>query len=173
MARTSLSTSLRETIKSADTIFVAAHDEGYLMTTSQLMSKLFNLPEQRPQMPERATEKLTRSKTLHQRSEYRRTSVERLFIQIVDCTNAEKIGTTVSCHSTESSARGLRICADEHIPAGSRIDLWVNISARPGKFFLSADVRWSSQPENGLYQFGVELINGPATDTAAWRALHT
>jgi len=142
------------------------------MTTSQQILKLLHIAQPRRALKRTAVGKLKQDKTAHQRSEYRRVSVERVFIQIVDCADAEKIGTTVSCHSTESSAGGLRVCSDVHIPAGSRIDLWVNISARPGKFFLSADVRWSSQPDNGLYQLGVKLTDGTATDTDAWQALH-
>jgi hypothetical protein len=142
------------------------------MTNTPLISKQHNLPESRQAMTETALELLKHNASPLYRTECRRAAVERLFIQIVDCVDADKIGTTVSCHSTESSASGLRISTEEQIPAGSRIDLWVNISARPGKFFLSADVRWCGQPYNGVYQLGVKLIDGAATDTAAWQALH-
>jgi hypothetical protein len=157
---------------SHDQHFAAANEEEYPMSTSLLMSKLFNMPAFRRALPETGPDVLQQEKILRHRAEYRRAAVERLFIQIVDCDDADKIGTTISCHSTESSASGLRICSDESIPRGSRIDMWVNISARPGKFFLSADVRWCSQPDNGMYHVGVELIDGSATDTDAWRALH-
>jgi hypothetical protein len=142
------------------------------MTTSLLMSKLFSIAEPRQSEPKVAAKTKAIEVLTPKRSEVRRNGVERLFIQIVDCVDADKIGTTLSCHSTESSSGGLRITSDFNIPAGSRIDLWVNISTRPGKFFLSADVRWCSVHANGLYQIGVALIDGAATDTAAWRALH-
>jgi hypothetical protein len=142
------------------------------MTTSQLMSKLFSKIQPHQTLPKTAAEMLEHDDQWDKRSTHRRAAIERLFIQVTDCANADKIGTTVSCHSTQLSASGMTISADVHIPAGSLVDLWVSISALPGKFFLSADVRWSSLADNGLYQLGVEFIDGDATDTPAWRALH-
>ncbi|MFT4719443.1 MAG: hypothetical protein ACI9SB_000608 [Candidatus Azotimanducaceae bacterium] len=142
------------------------------MTTSQLMSKFFNMTQPRQALPEKSAEMRKHGYQSDRRSTHRRTAIERLLIQITGCTNADKIGTTVSCHSTQMSAGGMTISADVHIPAGSLVDLWVSISAVPGKFFLSADVRWSRLADNGLYQLGVEFIDGDATDTIAWRALH-
>jgi hypothetical protein len=142
------------------------------MTTSQLMSKFFNIIQPRQPLSKTAAEMRKHGCRPYKRSTQRRVAIERLFIQITDCANADKIGTTVSCHSTQLSAGGMGISSDVHIPAGSLVDLWVSISALPGKFFLSADVRWSSRADNGLYQLGVEFIDGDATDTTAWRALH-
>jgi hypothetical protein len=142
------------------------------MTTSLLMSMFSNMTQPRQALPKTAAEMLEHDYQSDKRSTHRRAAIERLFIQITDCTNADKIGTTVSCHSSQLSSSGMTISTDVHIPAGSLIDLWVSISALPGKFFLSADVRWSSLTDNGLYQLGVEFIDGDATDTTAWRALH-
>jgi hypothetical protein len=142
------------------------------MTTSLLISKLFNVTQPRQALPKTAAEMLKHGCQSDQRSTHRRVAIERLFIQITDCADADKIGTTVSCHSTQLSVSGMTLSSDVHIPAGSLVDLWVSISAQPGKFFLSADVRWSSLAGNGLYQLGVEFIDGDTTDMTAWRALH-
>ena len=106
------------------------------------------------------------------RQDYRQLSMERLFVQIVACNDPELVGTTVSCNTFDVSARGLGIMSEREIPAGSRIDIWVDISSGPGKFFLTCDVRWSQDIDDGYYA-GVQLHDGSATDIAEWRVAHT
>ena len=98
------------------------------------------------------------------RREIRRASSERLFAQVVQSNDNDLVGTTLSCEAIDVSANGLKIAADRTLPVGCVLDLWVDDSRKPGKFFLSSDVRWSG--ENG---FGVQLHNGSATDIEAWR----
>ena len=105
------------------------------------------------------------------RGETRRASYERLFVQVVECADRNLIGMTVSCDSVDVSAGGLRVSSDTHIPEGSQVDLWIDVNAGPGKFFLTSDIRWSTTTGDGGYQFGAKLRDGAATDISEWRAL--
>ena len=105
------------------------------------------------------------------RGETRRASYERLFVQVVECADRNLIGMTVSCDSVDVSAGGLRVFSDTHIPEGSQVDLWIDVNAGPGKFFLTSDIRWSTTTGDGGYQFGAKLRDGAATDISEWRAL--
>ena len=105
------------------------------------------------------------------REETRHASYERLFVQVVECADRNLVGMTVSCDSVDVSAGGLRVFSDTHIPEGSQVDLWIDVNAGPGKFFLTSDVRWSTATSDGGYQFGAKLRDGAATDISEWRAL--
>jgi|TARA_B110000196_G_C20504004_1_gene368082 hypothetical protein len=98
------------------------------------------------------------------RRDIRRASSERLFAQVVQSNDNDLVGTTLSCEAIDISANGLKISADRTLSVGCVLDLWVDDSRKPGKFFLSSDVRWSEKNE-----FGVQLHNGSATDIEAWR----
>lgn len=107
---------------------------------------------------------------------YRRTkSGDRLFIQVVSCNKRpDLIGTTLSCQAIDVSAGGIRIDCSDRIPVGSKLDLWVDIGSRPGKFFLSSNVRWVEE-KRGLqpsFELGVELQDGAATDIQEWQHVH-
>jgi Tfp pilus assembly protein PilZ len=73
------------------------------------------------------------------------------------------------------SIGGIQFKTTQSIPIGTLLDLWVNVSSRPGKFFLAGEVRWSQptveQDENGreLHFIGVQLKSGAATDILDWR----
>ena len=140
------------------------------MTTSLLMSKIIDISAARGRRSGR-----TQVRTMteqEKRSEQRHPAVERLFVQIVSSDDADLIGTTLSCATLDVSAGGLRIQTTSEIPVGCQLDLWIDNSAGPGKFFLSSDVRWAIQVETG-YQAGVELHEGAATDIAAWRSQYS
>lgn len=138
------------------------------MTTSLLMSKIVDISAARRRRDRRDT---TMNQPSHdKRREYRRRSNERLFVQIVRSDDQDLVGTTISCEALDVSANGLRIVTSTMIPAGSHLDLWVDNSAGPGKFFLSSEVRWARIGENG-FEAGVELHAGSATDIAEWRQL--
>ncbi len=104
------------------------------------------------------------------RGEPRYARRERLFIQVVECADRNLIGMTVSCDSVDVSAGGMKVFCDTHIPEGSQVDLWIDVNASPGKFFLTSDVRWSTTTDAG-YHFGAKLRDGAATDISEWRAL--
>lgn len=103
------------------------------------------------------------------RRDARHDANERLFVQIVACKQSSLVGTTVSCQAIDISAGGLKIETGSNIPNGCRLDIWVDIVSRPGKFFLTSDVRWSRMTDEGLCLLGVELHEGATTDIEEWR----
>ncbi len=114
-------------------------------------------------------------KRMHPRLE----SSDRLFTQIVLSADApEAVGSTLSCHAVNLSVGGIQFRSNAPVPAGTLLDLWVDVSNRPGKFFLSGEVRWSrptgEQDAGGQEQWyvGVQLKSGAATDIMDWREYH-
>jgi len=114
----------------------------------------------------------TTATTHWQPREARQVNLQKLFIQITDCPDPDMVGTTISCETRETSANGLGIVASTCIPIGSLLDLWVNVSARQEKYFVSGEVRWVSDAQAGNYHMGIELASSEVTDIDAWRALH-
>jgi hypothetical protein len=102
----------------------------------------------------------------------RRKASDRLFVQIVASPeNAELVGTTVSAIAVDMSASGLCFVSQQPFPVGTTVDLWVDVHAHPGKFFLAGEVRWNRISEAGT-QVGVELRAAPASDISEWREFH-
>ena len=135
------------------------------MTTSLLLSKIIDIGEARRRRDQRQAAKAMSSKQERRRN-YRRESTDRTFVQIVNCPeDPDLVGTTISCSAVDVSARGLKVTADRFVPAGCELELWIDIRSRPGKFFLTNDVRWSRQVNGDCpCEFGVELHEGVATD---------
>ena len=112
---------------------------------------------------------------LHPRLE----SDDRLFTQVVlSAEDPDMVGTTLSCTAVNLSVGGIQFRTNEPVPTGSLLDLWVDVSNRPGKFFLAGEVRWSrpaGEPDDcGQQQWfiGVQLKSGAATDIVDWRDYH-
>lgn len=112
---------------------------------------------------------------LHPRLE----SDDRLFTQVV--LSAEEpalVGTTLSCTAVNLSVGGIQFRTTAPVPSGSLLDLWVDVSNRPGKFFLAGEVRWSRPTEvmdergKSEWLIGVQLKSGAATDIMDWRDFH-
>ena len=138
------------------------------MTTLPLLSKIYGVVSTLNSRD--ATTFNRRANCEHeQRKEFRRESSERLFLQVVQADDQDMVGTTISCMALNVSPGGLMVACDQRIPPGCFIDLWVDDSARPGKFFLSSEVRWETENEPGEYQIGVALLDGAATDIEEWR----
>jgi Tfp pilus assembly protein PilZ len=107
-------------------------------------------------------------------------SDDRLFTQVVLAADEpELVGATLSCTAVNMSLGGIQFKTTQSVPVGTLLDLWVDVSSRPGKFFLAGEVRWSrptmEQDENGveLHFVGVQLKSGAATDITDWRDFHT
>ncbi len=97
---------------------------------------------------------------------------ERLFVQVVACADRpDLVGRTEAGDVIDVSGSGIHFCTELELPVGTLVDIWVDIASRPGKFFLSGEVRWNGSAKAGVHACGVELEDGPATDFAAWRAL--
>mgnify|MGYP001820214340 CR=1 FL=1 len=112
---------------------------------------------------------------LHPRIE----SDDRLFTQVVlSAENPDLIGTTLSCTAVNLSVGGIQFRTSAPVPTGSLLDLWVDVSSRPGKFFLAGEVRWNRSTgetnAKGKEEFlvGVQLKSGAATDIVDWRDFH-
>jgi hypothetical protein len=136
------------------------------MTSTLLLSTIINLSSARKRQD---ASKPCIEGRYEQRQDFRKDSNERLFLQIVQSTNPELMGVTLSCTALDVSRDGLGISCHQEIPVGCVIDLWVDDSARPGKFFLSSEVRWSREVQAGNFHVGVKLLEGAATDLDEWR----
>lgn len=120
----------------------------------------------------RARRALAGNRRGERRARLRRRAEERMFVQVVACASSpELVGTTLSCSVADLSADGVRFTASRSIPRGALLDLWVDVPARPGKFFLAGEVRWS-RPVGNATEAGVRLRQGAATDYSEWRQLH-
>lgn len=139
------------------------------MTTSLLMSKISDISAARRRGYKQS--RVVGMKDDESRRGDRRQSNDRLFLQIVSSDDPDLVGTTISCEAVDVSAGGVRIATRIEIPAGCQLDLWIDDSAGPGKYFLSCDVRWSRQAGD-MYHTGLELHDGGATDIGEWRQLH-
>lgn len=120
----------------------------------------------------------TRQRSLDKRMHPRLETDDRLFTQVVLATdNPDLVGTTLSCTAINMSVGGIQFATGEPLPIGALLDLWVDISTRPGKFFLAGEVRWARTAEpdvNGepVWHVGVQLKSGAATDILDWREYH-
>ncbi|MFM8355887.1 MAG: PilZ domain-containing protein [Gammaproteobacteria bacterium] len=98
-------------------------------------------------------------------------SEDRLFAQVIECINMpELVGATVACQAVDVSIGGLQFTCKWRIDAPARLDLWVESSDRPGRFFLVGEVRWCRpHPAGSLFNIGVQLRAGAASDFVHWR----
>ncbi len=111
-------------------------------------------------------------RSIERRHEPRYVCQERLFVQVVACPEQpDLVGRTESGYAMEMSAMGIHFCCERLLPVGTLVDLWIDIASRPGKFFLSGEVRWNGSVEGSMHSAGVELEDSPATDVDAWRTL--
>jgi hypothetical protein len=84
------------------------------------------------------------------------------------------VGLTLSCRALNFSLGGLQFISSQSLPPGTLLDLWIDASNRPGKFFLSGEVRWArfraqeGSGESG-WKIGVQLRSSAATDYQLWR----
>ena len=117
----------------------------------------------------------TSDKRMHPRLE----SDDRLFAQVVLATDEPNlVGSTLPCNAINMSMGGIQFKTTTQVPVGTLLDLWVDVSSRPGKFFLAGEVRWSRPigefDERGqeIFFVGVQLKSGAATDILDWRDYH-
>lgn len=98
---------------------------------------------------------------------------ERVVVQIVSSTrDTLPPGTVVRCSTKDVSPDGMRIQLDQQVPEGFMLELWVEISNHPSKFYLAGEVRWCQKLEDsGRYLVGVALSKGETEDLDQWRAL--
>jgi Tfp pilus assembly protein PilZ len=120
----------------------------------------------------------TRQRSLDKRMHPRLESDDRLFTQVVlSADDPDLVGTTLSCTAINMSVGGIQFATNAPLPIGSLLDLWVDISSRPGKFFLAGEVRWTRPGDSDAaggahWHIGVQLKSGAATDILDWRDYH-
>ena len=119
------------------------------------------------------------SKNPDQRLHPRLVSDDRLFSQVVlSSDEPQLVGTTLSCNAVNLSVGGIQFRTSAEVPAGALLDLWVDVSSRPGKFFLAGEVRWCrttgevNAKGKAEWLIGVQLRSGAATDIVDWRDFH-
>lgn len=94
---------------------------------------------------------------------------ERLLVQIVSAEGAPELaGATLPSRTCDVSAGGLGLWLSQPLTPGVRVELWVNVSGVPGKFFLCGEVRWSRQVTPDFLH-GIELIPMPGDDLPRWK----
>lgn len=140
------------------------------MAMSTLTAKVISLRGARDQV--HRMEGSAMNEVAERRIEQRQPREDRLFAQVTSCSEADLVGATFSCHTQDVSTGGLCITTDEFIPEGAKLDLWIENSRRPGKYFLTGDVRWSVTIEGARCAMGLELQASPTTDIETWRRDH-
>lgn len=114
-------------------------------------------------------EKLTSAEADERRTNRRRSRDERLLVQIVSAVGAPELaGATLPSRTCDVSASGLGLWLGQPLTPGVRIELWVNVSGMPGKFFLCGEVRWSRAVAPD-YLHGIELMPVPGDDLGRWK----
>lgn len=99
----------------------------------------------------------------------RRSRDERLLIQIVSADAAPELaGATLPARTCDVSSGGLGLWLERELAVGARLELWVNVTSVPGKFFLCGEVRWSRYVTPD-YLHGIQLMSVPGDDLARWQ----
>ena len=139
-------------------------------------SNVITLNSARERLRRQKGQRPSSDKRMHPRLD----SDDRLFTQIVlSAEEPDLVGTTLSCTAVNLSVGGMQFRTSAEIPAGSLLDLWVDVSTRPGKFFLAGEVRWcrptnqEDQDGRAIWNVGVQLKTGAATDIIDWRDFHS
>lgn len=106
-----------------------------------------------------------------QRHESRRRASNRMLVQIVECEDSQKKGHTLSAKAQNLSSQGIQFDSELAIPAGSKVDIWVQNESSAGSYFLCGLIIWSQADEDrvGQYKAGVKLLARDWTDIKAWR----
>jgi hypothetical protein len=109
--------------------------------------------------------------TKDRRQHTRQPRDERVVVQIVSSTrDTLPPGTVVRCSTKDVSAQGLRIQLDQQLPEGFQLELWVEVSNHPTKFYLAGEVKWCEVlDEAKRYLVGVELKEGETEDFKLWQ----
>jgi Tfp pilus assembly protein PilZ len=96
---------------------------------------------------------------------------ERVVVQIVSSTrDTLPPGTVLRCSTRDISTQGLRIQFEQQVPEGFLLELWIEISNHPSKFFLAGEVKWCKELDEGKrYLLGVELKEGDSDDFKQWQ----
>jgi hypothetical protein len=113
------------------------------------------------------------STTKDRRQHVRQPRDERVVVQIVSSTrDTLPPGTVVRCSTKDVSSQGIRIQLEQQLPEGFLLELWVEISNHTSKFFLTGEVKWCQELDEGKrYLIGIELKEGETEDFKLWQEL--
>ncbi len=111
------------------------------------------------------------SKPKDRRQHVRQQRDERVVVQIVSSTHDTlPPGMVVRCSTKDVSPEGIKIHLDQRVPEGFLLELWVEISNHPSKFFLAGEVKWCQEiDDSDRYLVGVELDEGATEDFKLWQ----
>lgn len=91
-------------------------------------------------------------------------------LQVVESKDEKLDGLTFESEVKDLSPQGLRLECDRPLD-GCKLDLWVQLEGYADKVFLAADVRWVQKLGDRRFQAGVQIIDNPLSDFAAWLKL--
>ena len=89
------------------------------MTTSVQLTNNISLASFRDERRELNPSKYYSHERHEQRREFRRESNERFFLQIVQSSDADQVGTTISSMAIDVSASGLKILTSQNLPSAA------------------------------------------------------
>lgn len=97
--------------------------------------------------------------------------VHKLFMQVIDDGSGGE-SRLLRCTCENVSAAGIAITLVESVPAGARVELWINVDDRDQRFLLGGVVRWCRPAVHRcLHEIGLELTDGPIDELRSWEAL--
>jgi hypothetical protein len=111
------------------------------------------------------------SKNSNRRRHARQLRDERVVVQVASSTrDTLPPGSIVRCSTKDVSASGMRLQVNQRVPEGSTLELWVEASNHPTKFYLCGEVKWCRElDETERYLIGIELKDGETEDFNQWR----
>ena len=102
------------------------------------------------------------------RSHARLDRVHKVFVQVVDA-EQQPTGPLLRCTCENVSATGIGLTLIEPVPAGSQVELWVNVDDVEARFLLGGVVRWCRPAVHRcLYEIGIELTRGAGEEFDRW-----
>ncbi|HET8707827.1 MAG TPA: PilZ domain-containing protein [Pseudomonadales bacterium] len=107
------------------------------------------------------------------RSENRIRREEQLYVEIMASSYDESLpGAVVACTTCDISPNGLQVKMDQPVQAGAILDLCIEMQRSSKRFFLTGEVKWVRENEDGLsWRVGFLLFDGINTDIEEWKAL--
>ena len=111
------------------------------------------------------------SSSKERRKHSRQPRGERVVVQIISSAHDTLApGTVVRCSTKDVSSRGIRLQLDQQVPEGLQLELWVEISNHPTKFYLAGEVKWCQELDEGeRHMVGLELTERDAGDLEHWQ----
>jgi len=96
---------------------------------------------------------------------------ERVVVQVSSSTvETLPAGSIVRCSTKDVSATGMRLQLNQSVPDGCLLELWVEISNHPTKFYLAGEVKWCQElDEDKRYLVGIELKDADTEDFKQWQ----